>query len=94
MSGGVLPSVLMNLAVIILMSVSANAREEGAPEPVMLEAPDAVLEEEAPDAVLEEEAPDTALDAELEEVLGKPLRDYQHTVDAIRYRPPPAADNS
>jgi len=30
----------------------------------------------------------------LEEVLGKPLRDYQHTVDAIRYRPPPAADNS
>ncbi|NCP23254.1 MAG: 1-acyl-sn-glycerol-3-phosphate acyltransferase [Erythrobacter sp.] len=28
----------------------------------------------------------------LEEVLGRPLRDYQHTVDAIRYRPPSAAD--
>ena len=30
----------------------------------------------------------------LEQVLGKPLRDYQHTVDAIRYRPPASADQT
>jgi 1-acyl-sn-glycerol-3-phosphate acyltransferase len=30
----------------------------------------------------------------LEEVLGKPLRDYQHTVEAIRYRPPASTEKT
>jgi len=30
----------------------------------------------------------------LEEVLGKPLRDYQHTVEAIRYRPPASTEQT